>query len=774
MNFESISENILKFMGYSPIFELGQKQRYQYFHLLSPKLSDLNSVFVSYRNTYASLISKLEKIEEVMGTISEFQTSLRKCDFFGITSGFKQAINQYLSIFDSMVITPLNAFSQHFSELESLYEVYHEKKELYKDAIDKYVSDGPSSKQYPQKVSALVDTHKYLTTTFVNLYNKMEEISTNLKNLTPSLLVGFVNSYRKQQEYINGIINDNTAVFQTESELLKDGEMITPDSLEMNMKQNEISQSLSNAVNAVLPYYWSRIDAQFTGTSKQTIQGFLYKKNKKFNTWKKRFVSVGNGNLNYGGNVDKYLKNPSTIDLLLVSVKVEPDAPRPYCFSLQTRDEQIIFQTLSNYDASLWVAVIEANIIMRMNGGNAKPQEKHTCADCGAVDATWITLNWGQYICSRCSGIHRSLGPSHSRVRSPTLDSIPKYQLETFEKINEIPDSNKILEKNAGDKKIDSSVSVEDRESFIQQKYVTLLYSAQTNDDIMNAIEKKDINTVYKCICAGNHRRFNGFLPIHEAAIAGDPHILCLLGMHSDIVDIPDESGWTPLTYAVFYGNVECVKVLQELGSSPSSSKAVPLWLAAFSGGNEEMMKLYPIEEGKDPASVSKIIPPHGPASLKRRTRKKFVTTLDDDSYSPQPSPQASPKIGHNNFSRMAHGPREKIKRQKSSQEDLSTSNHSERRRPRRTQSSRNDDLEQIPMVLSKQSLLENMSSGSLDIPTPKPKVNKTPRKHKVDVIITRHNSDDEKADSNTSIHPVRMSRKKQQTSVPQQPKPIV
>ncbi|CAM6039052.1 unnamed protein product [Sphagnum compactum] len=44
------------------------------------------------------------------------------------------------------------------------------------------------------------------------------------------------------------------------------------------------------------------------------------------------------------------------------------------------------------------------------------------CADCGAVEPDWASLNLGILLCIECSGVHRNLGVQISKVRSLTLD----------------------------------------------------------------------------------------------------------------------------------------------------------------------------------------------------------------------------------------------------------------------------------------------------------------------------------------------------------------
>ncbi|TPP63748.1 Centaurin-gamma-1A, partial [Fasciola gigantica] len=51
------------------------------------------------------------------------------------------------------------------------------------------------------------------------------------------------------------------------------------------------------------------------------------------------------------------------------------------------------------------------------------------CADCGAPNPEWASLNLVVLICIECSGVHRELGTHISRVRSATLDTWTREHL---------------------------------------------------------------------------------------------------------------------------------------------------------------------------------------------------------------------------------------------------------------------------------------------------------------------------------------------------------
>lgn len=207
------------------------------------------------------------------------------------------------------------------------------------------------------------------------------------------------------------------------------------------------------------------------------------------------------------------------------------------------------------------------------------------CADCGAADPEWASLNLCIMMCIDCSGIHRKLGTHVSKVRSITLD---KWTYNSIQLILAVGNdrSNEVWEAQLGvgavsshgvdDVKPSAVSSMDERERFIVRKYADrdFVYGQEATADqkesyLVKCAVAGDLVGVMRAVAAGALR------PIHEYtmrprktalhwAVTGN-HPLCvelLCQMNQVMATLVDEDGLTPLGIAQREGFVDVEEIL--------------------------------------------------------------------------------------------------------------------------------------------------------------------------------------------------------------------
>ena len=382
------------------------------------------------------------------------------------------------------------------------------------------------------------------------------------------------------------------------------------DTVRKNLESLLNATSIKNKIETGINIYRKKIidDFQIFDKTKKQKEGFLFLKEKDGSKFSKRYVQILNGHLIYYKlkknvksnfiNLDNkifinfidYVDIETKYDicqLLFSNVKKCIKSHYPFCFEVNVANTKAcyIFQADTEYEMEEWISAITNAIsgqISEFNGDqndnktnnetnnnlfdNKKEEdalleiknknliktliENNKCADCGALNPTWLDINWLVLLCMDCSGIHRSLGVQVSKIRSLELDNINVDYIDLLFMIKQL-EINQILEEKLNENKESKpkfNSSREEKEKFIINKYKDKKY--------INFLQINDENVIIK----------NIFENIRENNLINIFKLIKLSEININSTYLFEGEEWGFLHYCAKFGKIFQMKLLYILG----------------------------------------------------------------------------------------------------------------------------------------------------------------------------------------------------------------
>jgi hypothetical protein len=340
---------------------------------------------------------------------------------------------------------------------------------------------------------------------------------------------------------------------------------------------------------------WSVRRRQLTATDDVArASSVMWIYGKKFvSSWSRKYVVFADGVLTFhdpttGDNTGSY-------PLLLVTI-APVSKGRRNCFKIQSPNGDVLYlEALTQWDVAEWQSIINEHnekILLGNEAGTAAAADGAICADCGATDATWCSLNWCTSLCLKCSGVHRQMSSTTSKVRSVQLDTLHIY-IQQLLRLMGNSAANSLLIATPPDCGIGPRTDERQRASFITRKYQGREWATPRNPpDPFEAIANRDFLAFFHAMNFGRGAdRVDGISPLHAAVQSGDVILVTIAACCSHEIDGLDGNGWTPFCYALFYGENEIAKFLLAMGAIPEKAN-MDICALAFYNGDKELINV--------------------------------------------------------------------------------------------------------------------------------------------------------------------------------------
>ena len=401
--------------------------------------------------------------------------------------------------------------------------------------------------------------------------------------------------------------------FEAESskEFFQQLQLSIPESTKSINEYAAQSEPLLSSVIATNDIYWKRLYFDFPGTNSLVHEGYLWKRGSGITkSWGRRYFVCKNNELSYFHNAQDSDRPQGKLPLLLTTVKPLADPERRHCFTIISQQKVYTLQALTEWDMNEWMNVIKNNIQFLLDNSGTEVKRRMTserevvdpstlecnqkCADCGSECPKWCCINWGTCICIMCSGTHREMTTSVSKVRSLTMDRMEPCLLSLMEIIGNERANEVLEEKMPPSLKLTSTCDKEERREFLARKYQQCEFvNAETLVDMRSAIEHGDVMEVFKGICQLKKLVRNDADLLKQAAAFGRTEICLLLGLNTERLNDLDSGGWSALSYAAYYGQREAAQALLSLGCDPNASKDAHPYAIATAMGHQDISTMF-------------------------------------------------------------------------------------------------------------------------------------------------------------------------------------